>query len=774
MGLAAFLDQLDQEVEVVSLDARPAYEQVLEPLPFPSYLQARSDVGLDLLEHLWEDLQRGGGLSFQNSPYDVDSLLLFFDAARLEESRFVSGFLASRLSSWQRWVKLTGQENSRIARQVLSWVRSGVKLEFCSPFSPCQQSHPRYAANISRVRQMLAREVGPDIVEPLLAGNAPGHVHLRNKASLEMHDEFAQAQVNKMLKNGVLQVWDPALYGLPKVVSGLGIASDSKGKLRMIWDGRYVNLFVPYVKISYDSLGDAVWEIDVDAWLSATDKRAGYHAIPMHPDMYTYLAIWYKGRFYVFTALPFGLANACWVYESTMSVVYHPLRCLGQRLFSMIDDTIYIFSSQWQAISLLPVYFLLETVLGFTFSGDKCQLAPSHSLQFLGLIIDSHAQRLFVPEEKMVRFRAKAMELLQAPSVTARQVSSVAGILASFFPAVHYAPLYVRGLYQAIQGVFSWDAAFPSPANFLLDLQFWVDNLDSMNGKLWRMEGPVYVLVGDASESGYGGYLPNRELLSPFKSSFSQQEVALMREGKLSSTLREVRNVRLMLESVLPHLENLAPNSVIVYVGDNLGCIQLLQKMRSPVDEIFAEVLAAHHLAIKHKVFLQFEWRPRTDPWLQQADALSRDVDVSQLFMHAEIVEQASCRYSVVFTVDVFAEAGTGYHHAPKFYTPFFQPGSSGVDGLLQSWVGELAWIFPPFALILRTIFKIRREKVHCCLILPRFRQAWVSEIRSLPVVEFWDLPFSRSFYLGPRVPASWKVSHPGYALRLYYIRFND
>lgn len=87
---------------------------------------------------------------------------------------------------------------------------------------------------------------------------------------------------------------------------------------------------------------------------------------------------------------------------------------------------------------------------------------------------------------------------------------------------------------------------------------------------------------------GYGAFTPNGELYPAV--SFNPEEIRLMSVNKLSSVFREVKNVRLAVETVVHKLgSDIVGGKVIVYTGDCLPAIQSLPKMKGTV-AVFPEV----------------------------------------------------------------------------------------------------------------------------------------------------------------------------------------
>ena len=403
----------------------------------------------------------------------------------------------------------------------------------------------------------------------MLDRDTPGQVHFANMGSCMYYGDFVRQQRDELLASGALVEWDKVSAGQPKVVNGLGVVKNHKGKLRLILDCRYLNLFLPYEHFKYEQLSDAVEYLQPNDWFVLTDAKSGYHHIPMNQSTWTYLAIEIDGKLYAYTHMPFGLAIACRIYTTVMGEVYRPFRLNSQNMTYLIDEAIFAFRTRQQGSFRTMTLLLLLTALGFHLSWEKCELLPVQRGKFLGLVVDTVACQLVVPADKVQRIKDTIHLIQQQKQATSRQLAGIAGMLMSAAPALHMAPLYLRSLYRAMQPEAGWDTLVPQLDLTQEDLQYWLENLDSCNGKTWLQRGSVVHVCGDASSVGYAAFTPHGEVKYDMAMSFDETEIESMQAGLLSSVYRETKNARLAVEYVIDSLgcTNLA-GSMVVYTGD--------------------------------------------------------------------------------------------------------------------------------------------------------------------------------------------------------------
>jgi hypothetical protein len=128
-------------------------------------------------------------------------------------------------------------------------------------------------------------------------------------------------------------------------------------------------------------------------------------------------------------------------------------------------------------------------------------------------------------------------------------------------------------------------------------------------------------------------------------------------------------------------------------------------------------------------------WVSWTDPRLQKADAMTKQVNTDDLSVHPEAFGTLQLWFGK-FSVDLFASSDN--FKVAKFYSYAFSADSAGVDAFSMPSEGERAYCAPPIALILRTIRKIEVTKMTGVLLIPLWRGA-----------RFWLHAFPNGRHLG-------------------------
>ena len=141
-------------------------------------------------------------------------------------------------------------------------------------------------------------------------------------------------------------------------------------------------------------------------------------------------------------------------------------------------------------------------------------------------------------------------------------------------------------------------------------------------------------------------------------------------ESKQSSTWRELRAVRLVLESLVSKLEN----ERVHWFTDNQNVARILS-VGSKTAALQKEVFAIFSFSIANKIRIEPEWIPREEN--QQADYLSHLVDYDDWQIHPRNFAELDYEWGP-HSIDRFASFCNA--QLPHFNSRFWNPGAEAVD----------------------------------------------------------------------------------------------
>ena len=249
----------------------------------------------------------------------------------------------------------------------------------------------------------------------------------------------------------------------------------------------------------------------------------------------------------------------------------------------------------------------------------------------------------------------------------------------------------------------------------LQELRFWLSEISKFNGQqIWPKPSAVRVVYSDASATGYGGYTVEHGTMVA-NGHWSPEEAAQ------SSTWRELRAVRLVLEAFQARLEN----ERVRWFTDNQNVVRIVQYgSRQPA--LQAEALKIFSACVRHHIHIEPEWIPREQNEL--ADYYSRMVDNDDWMLNPATFNWLNSFWGPN-TVDRFASATNA--QLPRFNSRFWVPGSEAIDSFTCCWANDNNWWCPPIYLIPRVIRHAQGNKAKGTLIVPQW-----------PSAPFWPLLF--------------------------------
>ncbi len=132
---------------------------------------------------------------------------------------------------------------------------------------------------------------------------------MRNAASAMEHQEFVSGVVLKMLAEGALTRLSPGKK--PMVVSSLGVVPKrGNNKFRLTVNMSYVNRRLGKKVLKFEGLKDLVDLAERGDHAVFYDLMSGYYHVALHPRSRTFVGFCWKGQYYVYSCLPFGLLTA--------------------------------------------------------------------------------------------------------------------------------------------------------------------------------------------------------------------------------------------------------------------------------------------------------------------------------------------------------------------------------------------------------------------------------------------------------------------------------
>ena len=506
--------------------------------------------------------------------------------------------------------------------------------------------------------------------DPELGTAAP--IHLLNHPSAFANKAFVSEAVATGIRAGTMRVCnrEDLICVLP-----LGVAINSAGKLRLIWDGRHVNKHLrkrPFRMETLQREGRALFERS--RYGGTVDISSAYHHIDMAACATPYLGFEWEGTFHCFDVLPFGLSSAPWLFTTVMGHSARFLRHTGTDLLVYLDDVVFGHADARGAVTSAQRMIHILQEFGWLIHPTKCvgTSVAAQTFSALGTLVNLLTQTYSVPPATVDRILSGITALLSgAPAagvrsrvaVSVRAVSRVKGLITSTWVATGVATrVRTREMDRVIESRPTgrsrrerregWNALVPLTEECLAELHWWLGNLHRINGCricLHPLAGLFdSVIESDASDTGVGAVILVEGLAAASSSivtallamaagRFTRRHVlrsalkgiefmAALPEHLLSasSTLRELYGIELFI-SAIAHLLRGGRHRVVM---DNLGCVFIMGGVvppfavggkewgefvsgGSPNPDLQRIATKLLDLQVTHEFTLVFVWVPR-------------------------------------------------------------------------------------------------------------------------------------------------------------------
>jgi hypothetical protein len=196
---------------------------------------------------------------------------------------------------------------------------------------------------------------------------------------------------------------------------------------------RYVNEHLTKRVFKFAGLTDlSDMSENVDYSLSY-DLTSGYYHVPLHPQSRHFVSFQWKGVYYQYNCLPFGLSTTPWVFSKIISELVMYWRGKGINILPYLDDFLFLICGYKAGIRLSLIIEEDMRHAGHSINWDKSDRIPLQERIHLGFVLNL-AEGLFkIPIARWESLHVDIDSILNSRSgrVQARKLASLVGTLIS-------------------------------------------------------------------------------------------------------------------------------------------------------------------------------------------------------------------------------------------------------------------------------------------------------------------------------------------------------
>ena len=419
--------------------------------------------------------------------------------------------------------------------------------------------------------------------------------------------------------------------------------------------------------------------LTIPSWMASLDIKDAFLHVPIRENLHKFLAITANNRLFFFRTLPFGLTTSPRTFTFLMK---HPLALLhaaGIPAIAYLDDLCLWGDSPQDVLDSIRKASNILGGLGFLLNTQKSTLTPTRSLTWLGIVWNSEAGTVKVPETFAQEIAAMAREMLHRGQTSRLRFESLLGKIAFASQLSPRARLLSHEVAkpQLIAPRERDRVLSAIPRQLSLALRPWTEP------HFLDLPAPIrppphgVTIWSDASTIGWGSFtstdLHFSGLWSPAQSSLHINQL-------------EILAVHLSLIN-LPH------NTSYLVMSDNKTTVSAINHFGSKSPSIQSMAVPLFHQAWSSNQTLSALHIPGHENVV--ADLLSRDKPIdSEWELSIESFRALEDRLGS-FEIDLFATPMN--HKLTKFVSTFNHPRSWAVNAFCLNWnqFGAI-YLFPP------------------------------------------------------------------------------
>ena len=310
----------------------------------------------------------------------------------------------------------------------------------------------------------------------------PPFVATNNNSALR-ESEFVESAISELI----------SLEFITAVINPSSVSIQKSEKKRLILDLRHVNQYLFKSEFRCEDVSIAREVLNPGDFMFSFDLKSGHHSVEIFPEHRQYLSfswIFSSGftRYFKFSALPFGLSSAPYLFTKLLKPLLRKWRTEGKSIVVFLDDRLGAAADYTKArVSSSSVHAdLLKS--GFVLNKKKCLWESTQVITWLGTVIDTSAT-----DTRTQSLSDDLSFLLDSSHSSLYQVcklASVCGKIISLGNCIaNVARLMTRKIFTVVNSAMNWNSMVSLTPGCVDELNFWEVNLLPINGvPLWPIK----------------------------------------------------------------------------------------------------------------------------------------------------------------------------------------------------------------------------------------------------------------------------------------------
>jgi hypothetical protein len=404
-------------------------------------------------------------------------------------------------------------------------------------------------------------------------------------------------------------------------------------------------------------------------------------------------------------------------------------------MVSYIDNFPIMHQDFEETMNIFGLITQLLTKLGFIIKKEKCSLAPTQEIIFLGALLNSRKMIMAVPNDKIISLQTECRKLMREKKCLMKELATVLGRMSHMARiGIWEAPLHYRKTQNQFIAMLHEEARYSEIKNkqiylypeVITEMHWWTSIELIQSNKMSLILPPFdMIMSSDASTKGWGAFCQG---VSGWDRKESNNHINVL---ELKAALLAVQSF-VSTASVLPHH--------IQLLMDNPTAVAYLAELSL---RIWTYCLSRNiWITAKHLPGIQNE----------EADFASRNFNNRTEWT----LDKDLFNY---FTPQVDLFASRINHQLPLYVARYPDPGDMAVDSFSLKWNQWTVFIHPPIVLLPRILLKLREDSATGLVIAPTWRgQPWFPALLEMLMDYPAQIPMSETVLT---LPFDQEAVHP-------------
>ena len=394
-------------------------------------------------------------------------------------------------------------------------------------------------------------------------------------------------------------------------------------------EGVSINDYIPKdpYSLQYVRVDDAIRvlkSLGPGSHMAKTDLKSAFRLIPIHPDDWNLLGIYWKAQFYVDLYLPFGLRSAPYLFNQLSDALEWILKHnYGlQNVLHILDDFFVAERTRVQCLTSFSTLLRVFMSLRAPVVAAKT-LGPPQVLEFMGLVLDTTRMEARLPDDKLIRTRELLASFQGRRSVRLVELQSLIGTLKFACKVVTPGRTLLQRIINLTRGVRSRFHHIRLNKEFFKDPTMWQAFFTGWNGRSFLLDSTVTpspdmeLFTDAASTVGFGGYFNGKWFQGRWPT-----HMEINKERGISIEWQELFPIVVACAIWYPHFAG----KRLQFWCDNESVVSIINSGHSKAPRIMDLLRFLVLISMKHNFFVRACHVPGVSNDI--ADALSRFQEV--------------------------------------------------------------------------------------------------------------------------------------------------